>query len=73
MKAQITLRSGAQIEAEVEDLTTTRNRLTNELTGLEWTSVDCWQRKLHTIEVSEIVAIVLIREPAEATVDGGQS
>lgn len=65
MRAQITLKSGAQIEVEVEALDSERNRLTNELTRLGWTTPAEWTRKLHSITLSEIAAIVMLREQGE--------
>lgn len=64
MKAQVTLRSGAQIEFDVTDLTTRRSPVTGGLIGLDWTSPDGWMRKLHTIAVEEIAAIVMIQDGA---------
>lgn len=63
MIAQITLRSGAQIEVDVEDLTTGRSPITKELTSLQCTTPEGWTRKLHTIAVGEIAAIVMIQDP----------
>lgn len=63
MRAQITLKSGAQIEVDVTELSTTRDKYSAELTHMEWATPDGWRRKLHTIAIDEIVAIVLIEEP----------
>jgi hypothetical protein len=60
MKVQIVFKSGAQIEADVDEISTFRNQLTNEITKLKWTTPDGWKRKLHTIQLSEIAAIVII-------------
>lgn len=62
MRAQITLRSGVQIEVDVTELTTGRHRFTRDLVSLDWTTPQGWTRKLHTIELSEIAAIVMIQE-----------
>jgi hypothetical protein len=64
MRAQITLRGGAQIEVDITDLTTNRSPVSGGLTSLEWTTPDEWARKLHTVAVEEIVAIVVIQDGA---------
>lgn len=72
MKIQITLKSGAQIHADVEDLTTGRNALTNALQSLKWTTPADWLSKLYTVEVDDISAIVLIRDQLSAA-DGEET
>jgi hypothetical protein len=59
MRVQITLKNGVQIEADVDEFSTFRNQLTNEITKLNWSTPEGWKRKLHTINLEEIVAIVL--------------
>jgi hypothetical protein len=67
MRVQITLRNGIQLDVEMVDLTTTRSPIENRLTGMKWTNSDVWTRQLHTIELGEIVAIVVTRDRPEAT------
>lgn len=69
MRAQITFKSGAQIEADIEDLTTSRHALTKELVKIVWDTPEDWTRKLHTVDVDEIVAIVLTRTSEEVLSD----
>lgn len=64
MRAQITLRSGAQIEVDVTELTTGRSPVSNGLNSLKWTTPEQWARKLHTIEMGEIAAIVMLQDGA---------
>lgn len=68
MRAQITFKSGAQIEVDVDDIATYRNNVTKALTKLEWETPEDYTAKLHTCDIDEIVAIVTMRresEPAE--------
>jgi hypothetical protein len=66
MKAHITLKSGATVTADVEELTIRRHRLTNELTGIEWTHIPRHAvegeppitKRLNYIIISEIAAVV---------------
>jgi hypothetical protein len=67
MKAQITFRSGAQITFDVTSLVTGRSKIEGELHRLTWESPDDWTTKLHQVDLSEIVAIVCLRDPADAT------
>jgi len=62
MRVQITLKNGVQIEVDVDKLSTARNQSTNELTRLNWVTPEGWKRKLHTINLEEIVAIVVIED-----------
>lgn len=62
MKAKIYLRNGAIIEADIDALTTTRNAASRNLTAMNWTTPDDWTSKLHTIELAEIIAVVITRE-----------
>ena len=61
MRAQITLKSGAQIEVDVEKIETVRNSATNELTKLTWTTPDEYSAKLLSITLDQIVAVVILR------------
>ncbi len=66
MRIQITLKSGAQIEADVDGVKTARDPVTLELTKLEWETPGGWTAKLHTIKLDEVAAIVAVRSPSEA-------
>jgi hypothetical protein len=70
MRMQITFKSGAQIEVDAGEWTTARNQFTNELTRMDWTTPDAWTAKLHTIDLSQVAAVVALRTPEEASVDG---
>lgn len=65
MKAQITLRSGIQLVVDVEELTTERRALTKDLAKMNWVTPAGWLAKLHTIELEQILAIVLLRNEQE--------
>lgn len=66
MKALIIFKSGAQISVDMDQITTTRDRLNpGHITQLEWVTPNDWTSKLHTVQVSEIVAIVAQREEPE--------
>lgn len=60
MKAQITLKSGAQITFDTDNLTTGRDRVHGNLCSLKWETPDNWTEKLFMIELDEIAAIVLL-------------
>ena len=72
MKIQVTFKSGAQIEFEVDEFSTGRDSLTRDLTAVNWKTPANWTRRLHTIEVEEIIAIVAIREPEDAVASAGR-
>lgn len=59
MWAQIVLKSGAEVVAELEDVKTTRNTMSGELTEMTWTTPEGWRTKLHTIQLDQIAAIVV--------------
>ena len=69
MKAKIILKSGAAFEVDVEDFETGRNPHTRALTSMSWETPDDWTAKLHTIELGEIAAIVVIRDLVEVAAD----
>lgn len=62
MKMQVTFRSGAQIEVDVVKFSTGRNPLTDDLEKLTWTTPNEWTAKLQTVDLSEVVAVVALRE-----------
>ena len=61
MKMQVTFKSGAQITVDADEVTTGRQP-TGDLTKLAWTTPDDWVTKLHTLDVREVVAVVMLRE-----------
>lgn len=65
MKAQITFRSGVQIAFDVTSLESGRGRIEGDLQQLTWETPSDWTTKLHRVELSEVVAIVMLREPGE--------
>lgn len=58
---QLTLRNGAQIEVDVEDFETSKLPIDGRLTRLSWTAPSDWTRKLHYVDIEEVVAIVAIQ------------
>lgn len=64
MRMQITFKSGAQIEVDVEEFSTGRSSVTDKLVKLHWTTpADC-TAKLHTIDLGDIAAVVALYPPA---------
>lgn len=64
-RAQVTLKSGAQIEFDIGDLEVGRNGVTSEIQRLNWDTPEGWSRKLLSIELEDIAAIVIVRgEPS---------
>lgn len=63
MKAQIIFKSGATVEVDIDEITTGRTPITNKLTSLNWKTPADWTAKLHTVDLSEIAAIVIRDEP----------
>lgn len=70
MKAEITFKSGAQILVDVTEFSTEKHRATREITAMSWTTPESWTRKLHTLALSEIVAIVAVADEPEP--NGGE-
>ena len=64
MRIQVTFKGGAQIEADVEEFETAPSALDGALNRINWTTPGNWTRKLHTIELSEVAAIVAIEDGA---------
>lgn len=63
MRMQITFTSGAQIVVDTDEFTSLRSRLDgSSLNGLNWTSPPDWTAKLHWLRLSEVVAIVAVRD-----------
>jgi len=65
MKMQITLRSGTQIEADVEEFTLGRGGIDGALREITWTNQPVPSRRLKYLDASEIVAVVAIHDPSE--------
>lgn len=58
MKMIITLRNGVQIDVGVKDYTVRGNRLTGELTGIDWTyDDDPAGTSVGWIDMSEVIAV----------------
>lgn len=57
MKTLIYLKGGAVIDVELEKFTTTGNG--DGLSRFKWTSAEGAMRKLHTINLNEIAAVVI--------------
>lgn len=60
MKLEITFKNGTQVTVDVSEFTTKRSTITGELTELNWTTPKTWKRKLHTLDVSEILCLVAV-------------
>ena len=72
MQIEITLKSGAQITADVEEFTTSVNRL-GDVVGIKWTTPPDSTRKLVDVDLTQIAAIVRVggvedtENPADVT------
>jgi hypothetical protein len=60
---QITFKSGAQIEVDVEDFTVRRRAVSGELAELKWTTPHDFTAKLAYANLDEIAAIVRLADP----------
>lgn len=58
MKLEITFKSGVQVSVDVSKFTT--KRAGTELTEMEWTTPQRWSRKLHSIDLTQVVCIVAV-------------
>lgn len=58
MRVQVTLKSGAQIEFVVSEITRRQGGVTGQLTGLEWKNAESGGPALFSIDVNEIAAVV---------------
>lgn len=67
MRVQLTFRSGAQVEFDA-DKVTSNDSFGGDIKQFQWETPADWKRKLHNLDLSEVVAIVAIREP-----EAGQS
>ena len=65
MKMIIVFKGGGQIRVDIEDVTTKRSVVTNELTGIDWATPGDWTSKLHTVEIDQIAAVVIEREACD--------
>ena len=66
MKLQIHLDTGALIEVDADSFATQKDRATQHINHLEWTTPDGWLSKLHSVDLDRIVAIVAVRDAKEA-------
>ena len=60
-KLEIYLKSGAVIQVDAADVETERNRITGDLTAIRWTAPEHWKRKLHSVNLQDIAAVVVTR------------
>lgn len=68
IRLQLTLRSGAQIEVEVGDWSVTKSLGGKGcLSNLKWETPQDATRRLVSVELEEVVAVVEIRDPGERT------
>lgn len=64
MKISIFLRSGGQIEADVDEFTINKNLLSGRITEFQWsTPAGAGFHRLKYLDVNEIVAIVSFHDP----------
>lgn len=61
---EITLKSGATITADVNEWTTQRSPLTNEVTGFGWDKPG--PRRLVHVAIEEVAAVVFVEDDAHA-------
>jgi hypothetical protein len=62
---QLTFRSGAQILVDVDEFTTGTSKVNGALRSLRWRTPADWTRKLDTVNLGEVVAVVAVRETWE--------
>lgn len=67
MKAQITLKSGAAITVDVTRISVKRSPVDDSLVGIEWDTPDDRTAGLLYIDIEQIAAIVILREPKGGT------
>lgn len=65
MKMVVTLKSGVQIKADVEEYTTKKSPIFGELRGLEWKTTDQPTVVISWIDAGEVAAIHAEFEPSE--------
>lgn len=63
MKMEITFRNGVQILVDVTGFETKKSLIDGKITELNWTTPDEWTRKLHKLDLDEILCIVAVEEP----------
>lgn len=64
MKAQITLKSGTQIVVDAEDVVTRQSSIDGTLIKFEWETPVRWGAHLEFLNLHEVAAIVLLRDPS---------
>jgi hypothetical protein len=60
-RVELTLRSGAQIQADVDSLELGRTAL-GDLARISWTTSETWTAKLYYVRPEEVVAVVMLEE-----------
>jgi hypothetical protein len=80
VKMQILFKNGSTITVDAEEISSERSILDGSISRLNWTTPTGWVAKLHRIELSQILAIVALRDidqeataPAEGARDNQQS
>jgi hypothetical protein len=62
VKLELTLRSGARVTADVEELSFGHSQLSHQPVELSWRTPVEWTRKLEFINLAEVVAAVVVRD-----------
>lgn len=70
MRVWIYMRSGQTVEFNAKEITKTRNRLTGELTSLNWKSAENGPVDLFDVNLADIVAITTEAIRGDQTEDG---
>lgn len=72
MRAQITFKSGAQIEIDTDKVATKRNPLSGDITEFSWETPDTYTAKLFGLPHPEnIEAIVILVDPVTEATEAG--
>jgi hypothetical protein len=58
---EIYLKSGHMLTVQVGAFKTTKDHVSQRITGMEWTTPDGVERRLRSVDLDEIVAIVEVR------------
>jgi len=69
MKAQITLKSGVTVVADVSEWTTVRDRFDHTVNGFKWTSSG--GADLMFVRIEDVSAVVIVDEPSVGGEAGG--
>jgi len=57
---EVHLKSGSVFTVDATDVTTRRSTVTDELVGINWVTPAGAKRKLHTINIEDVAALVVI-------------